>query len=73
MCVCKLNIIGPNNGLSPGQREAIIWNNVGMLLIGPIRTNFSLISIEIYPFSYKKMHLKISSGNGGHYVLASMC
>ena len=24
ICVSKLNIIGPDNGLSPGQRQAII-------------------------------------------------
>ena len=29
------------NGLSPGGRKAIIWTNAGMLLIGPIATNFS--------------------------------
>ena len=43
------------------QRQAIIWFNVGMVLIGPLGTNFSEISIEIHPFSITKMHLKISS------------
>ena len=28
-------IIGSDNGLSPGQRQAIIWTNAGILLIGP--------------------------------------
>ena len=34
--------------------------NTGILLIGPIETYFSEISIEIYIFSLKKMHLKMS-------------
>ena len=32
-----------------------------MLLIGPAGTNFSEIIIEIYTFSFKKMHVKMSS------------
>ena len=31
--VSKLTIIGSHNGLSPGQRQAIIWTNAGVLLI----------------------------------------
>ena len=33
VCDSKLNIIGSDNGLSPGRRQAIIWTNAGMLLI----------------------------------------
>ena len=62
ICVNKLTIIGSDNGLSPGRRQAIIWTNVGILLIGPLGTNFSEILIEIKTFSFKKMHLKMSSG-----------
>ena len=40
MCIRKLISIGSDNGLSPGQRQAIIWTNVGILLIGPLETNF---------------------------------
>ena len=40
ICVSELTIIGSDNGLSPGRRQAIIWNNVGILLIGPLGTNF---------------------------------
>ena len=43
-----------------------------LLLIGPLGTNFSEILIEIYTFSFKKIHLKISSSNGGHFISASM-
>ena len=63
ICVSKLPTIGSDNGLSPGRRQAIIWTNPGILLIGPLETNFSEIFIEIHIFSFKKMHLKMSSGN----------
>ena len=33
ICVSKLTIIGSDNGLSPGRRQAIIWTNAGILLI----------------------------------------
>ena len=62
ICVGNLTIIGSDNGLSPSRRQAIIWTNAGILLIGPLGTNFSEILIEIYTFSSKKMHLKMSSG-----------
>ena len=62
ICVGKLTIIGSDNGLSPGRRQAIIWTNAGILLIGPLETNFSEILSEILSFSFKKMHLKMSSG-----------
>ena len=61
ICVGKLTIIGQNNGLAPERRQAIIWTNAGILLIGPLGTNFSEISIEIRTFSLKKISLKISS------------
>ena len=61
ICVSKLTIIGSDNGLSPGRRQAIIWTNAGILLTGSLGTNFSEILIEILTFLFKKMHLKISS------------
>ena len=60
-CVSKLTIIGSDNGLSPGRRQAIIWTNAGILLIGPLETNFREILIGIQTSLFKKMHLKISS------------
>ena len=61
ICVIKLTIIGSDNGLSPDRRQAIIWTNAGLLLIGPLGTNFNEILIEILTFSFKKMRLKVSS------------
>ena len=68
ICVGNLTIIGPDNGLSPGRRQAIIWTNAGILLIGPLGTDFSEISIEIITFSFKKIHLKMSSAK-----MAAIC
>ena len=58
--VRNLTIIGSDNGLSPDQRQAFIWTNAGILLIGPIGTNFSETLIKIHVISFKKMHLKMS-------------
>ena len=62
ICVSKLTIIGPNNGFSPGRRQAIIWTNAAILSNRPFGTNFSEISIELHILSFKKIHLKMSSG-----------
>ena len=60
ICVRKLTTIGSDNGLSPGRRQATIWTNAGILLILTWGTNFSEILSDIYTFSFKKMHLKMS-------------
>ena len=62
ICVNNLTIIGPDNGLSPGRRQAIIWTNAGMLLFGLLGTNFNEILLEIHTYSFKKIHFKMSSG-----------
>ena len=69
ICVGTLTIIASDNGLSPGRRQAIIWTNAGILLIGSSGTNFSEILIEIYTFSFKKMRLKGSSGKWWPFCL----
>ena len=68
-CVRNLTIIGSDNGLSPRRRQAIIWTNAGILLIGPLGTNLSEILIQIYTFSFKKMHLKMSVGKWRPFCL----
>ena len=77
ICVGKLTIIGSDNGLSPARRQAIIWTSAGILLIGPLRTNFSEILIGIQTFLFTKMHLKMSSAKWrpfclGHNVLTTV-
>ena len=69
ICVGNLTTIGSDNGLSPGRRQAIIWTNARMLLMGPLWINFSEILIEIPTFSFKKMRLKVSSAKRRPFCL----
>ena len=69
ICVSKLTIIGSNNGLPPDRRQAIIWTNARIWLIRTLGTNFSEILGEIHSFSFKKMHLKMSSAKGRLFSL----
>ena len=73
ICASKVTIIGSDNALSPGRRQAIIWTNAWILLIGPSGTNFNEILIEIQTFSFKKCIWKHRLQNGGHLASASMC
>ena len=69
ICVSKLSILGPENGLSPGRRQAIIWTNGAIFLIGPLGTNFSELLIGIQTFSFTKMHLQMSSAKWRPFCL----
>ena len=71
--VSKITIIGSDNGLSPGRRQAIIWTNAGILLIGPLGTNFSEILINIITFHYRKCIWKCRLQNGSRFSPTSMC
>ena len=66
ICISKQTIIGSYNGLLPGQHQAIIWTNAGILLIGTLATSFSAILSKIYTYSIKKMHLKMASAKLWH-------
>ena len=69
ICVSKLTIFVSDNGLSPGRRQAIIWTNDGILLTEPLGTKFSETLIGIQTFSFKKMHLKMSSAKWRPFCL----
>ena len=69
ICVGNLTSIGADNGLSPSRRQAIIWTNAGILLIGPRRANFNDILIKIQQFAIKKMHLKMLSAKWQPFCL----
>ena len=61
ICVGNLTTIGPDNGLSPGWRQAINWTNAGIYhwtLRNKIQWNFNPPA----PFflSFKNMRLKVS-------------
>ena len=64
-----LTIIASDNALLPSRRQAIIWTNAGIFLIRPLWTNLSEILIEIHIFSFKKMHLKLSSAKRRPFCL----
>ena len=53
ICISKLTIIGSDNGLAPDRRQAIIWTNARILLIGPLGINLSEILNDILTFSFK--------------------
>ena len=67
LCVGNLAIIGSHNGLSPRRRQVIVPSNAGLLSIGSSGTNFDELSIKILTFSFKKMHLKVSSAKWRPY------
>ena len=69
ICVSNLTIIGSDNGLSPGRRQAIFWTIAGILLIRTLGTDFSEMLREIHKFSFKKMHLKMSSAKWRPFCL----
>ena len=67
--VSELTIIGSDNGLLPGRHQAIIWTNARILVIGPLGTNISEILIKTDTSSFKKIHLKKSSGKWWPFCL----
>ena len=69
ICFSDLTIIGSDNGLSPGRRQAIIVINAGILLIRPLGTNLNEILVEILIFLFKKMRLKVSSAKRRPFCL----
>ena len=55
--------------LSPGRRQAIFWTNAGILSIRTLGINSNEILSEIRVFSFKKMHLKMSSAKWRPFCL----
>ena len=70
ICLSKLTIIGSDNGLATGRRQAIMWTNAGILLIQTLGTNISKILSKIHTFSFTEMHLKMSSGKWQPFCLS---
>ena len=64
ICVVNLTTIGSDNGLSPGRCQAMILTDVGILLIGNKQ-----ILIGIQTFSFKEMHLIMSSAKWRPFCL----
>ena len=69
ICLSELIIFGLDNGLSPCPRQAIIWTNAEILLIGPLEIKSNDISVINQLFLFKKRHLKIPSSHWGPFCL----
>ena len=64
--------VGPDNGLSPIQHQAITWTKAHLLLIGPLGINFTEIGIKIQTFHSRKCIWKYRLQNGSHFVQTSL-
>ena len=60
ICVNKLNHHWSRYKLvlAPTRRQAIIWTSAGILLTGPLVTNFIAILFKIHILSFKKINFK---------------
>ena len=66
ICVSKLNIIGSDNGLSPGQHQPIIWTNARILLTWPSGTTSEKCQskfIYLVPFSRHNNTVAVTVGH----------
>ena len=63
-----LAIIGSDNGMLPVRRQAIIRTNATILSIKP-QGWFSEIVVKMQKFSFKEMHLNISSAEWRPFCL----
>ena len=72
-CVGNLTIIGSDNVLSPGRRQAIIWTNAWISLIGPYGTNCNEILIDILTFSFNKINFRRSSAKWRPFFSRPQC
>ena len=67
--VIKLTITSSDNGLSLDRGQAIIWFNAGILSIRTLGTNFTEFLSKIHTFSFKKMHLRMTSAKRRSFSL----
>ena len=72
--ISKLTTICPDDGLSRGQYQAIIWTNAVILFIPTLRTNFSEINKQnLYIFIQEKAIWKCHLQNGSIFCSALIC
>ena len=69
ICVGNLTIISSNNGLSLDRRLTIIWSNSDLLPIGRLEIKLRVILLALQTFSFKKLHLEMSSAKWGQFCL----
>ena len=65
ICVGHLTIIGSDDDLSPGRRQAIMWTNYGILSRNKLQWNFNRNA----NISFKKMEFKMSSAKWRPFCL----
>ena len=70
ICISKFPVIGSDNGLFPERCQAIICTNAGILLIGPLGTNFNEILSGILTSSLKNIRLKVSPAKWWPFCLS---
>ena len=58
ICVSKLTIIGSDNGLWPGWRQAIIWTNAGIVFVETVGTN----SLNIFQGTQSQIPWSLTRG-----------
>ena len=61
ICVSKLTVVGSDNGLPPGRRQAIVWTNAEILLIGPSGTCFRNLNRNSYVFIQENAFCKMAA------------
>ena len=71
MCVNRLTSINSDKGWLLGCRQAIIWANVAILLIGPSQTSMKFKS-KFKHFLWRKIYLKSRQQSGVHFDPISM-
>ena len=73
ICISIFIIIGSDNDLSPGRRQAIILTNAGILLIWPLRINSVKYQSKLIYFHSRKCIWICRLQNVSHFVSATMC
>ena len=74
ICVGKLSIIGSDNGLSPGRRQAIIWKKCSNIVNWTLRNKVQWnLNPNSYIFIQENVSEKYRLESSGHFVSASMC
>ena len=66
-------IIGSDNGLSTVRQQPIIWTNYRLLSIKHEGTYFNETLFEIQKFTFKKMHMKMSSAKMAAILFRPQC
>ena len=73
MIASKLGHLVSDNDISHVRRQVVIWTDDGVSFIVPLKTNISVILIEIKIFLLHKFIWKYRLQNGCDFVSTPMC